>query len=340
MSHDIKTAIYKVDLFKPASSSGYSIDAFYHHSNELAEYSPDVLEQELNSMLKEGHLRQKNNEKYYWATREGKVASRKHLARNGVLFKALVDQKSYPLCDLILAILASDHISPFSGSDSFSLEEIAIYLHEFSTEELTKAKLELEGAELIREEDLFAVEPIYITGRGLRIYKAESRFKLGLGSNEGVLSLIEPCPRDARFDRLGFDKDLQQNLEKRWLEMEACATGAAYLAAVILLGSILEGALWAKLNANIQAAMTAKKAPKDKRGSVRALDAWTLADYIAVSTELGFVPKSIEKHSHELRDTRNLVHPRKQVSEQIAVDGSLYRISRQIAEAVMDALSS
>lgn len=340
MSRSIRTALYKVDLFCPTNNSGYSVDTFYHYSDELTEYSPDVLEQELNSLLKDGYLRQDGGESYYWATREGKVACLKHLAQIGILSKPLANQQSYALRDLMLAILASNRVSPFSGSDYISLEALSIYLHEFSGEELKKAKQELEGSGLIREDGLFHGKPIHLTGRGLQIYKTDSRFKLDLGPTEGVLRLVEAPAKDARFDRLGFDKSLQENLERRWFEMEACAIGEAYLASVIMLGSILEGALLAKLKANIKSAMTAQKAPKDKGGSVKPVDDWTLADYITVSTELGFVPKSVEKHSHELRDTRNLVHPRKQVSEQINVDESLYRISREVAEAVINALSS
>jgi hypothetical protein len=64
----------------------------------------------------------------------------------------------------------------------------------------------------------------------------------------------------------------------------------------------------------------------------------SLQDYIAVSVELNHIPKSVEKHLHELRDTRNLVHPNKQINSNIIVDESLYRISREVAETVIDAL--
>lgn len=181
---------------------------------------------------------------------------------------------------------------------------------------------------------------MHLTGRGLHLYKTDSRIKLNLGPEEAILSLVEIPKTDARFDRLGFDNELQKNLEHRWFEMEACAIAEAYLAAVILLGSIMEGALLAKLKVNIQAAMVSPKAPKEKSGSIRPLDDWTLADYITISTELGFVPKSIERYSHELRDARNLVHPRKQVFDKTVVDESMYRISRTVAEPVIDALSA
>lgn len=340
MPTDIRTSIYRVDLFDPENGCGYSLDTFYHHSDELTEYSPEYLESELGALVAEGCLKQEDDANYYWATKEGKIARQKHFAKLGILQKPLADQRSYALHDLILAILASNRVSPFSGSDHISLDALSIYLHEYPDDSLKETVAELEAAGLIGSSDWFNKHPLHITGRGLQKYKTDNRFRLDLGVTEGILRLIEEVEKDAHFSKLGFDADFQDNLEHRWSEMETCAFGGAYLAAVIMLGSILEGALLAKLKGNIQAAMTSKKAPRDKSGSARPIDDWTLADYIAVSTELGFVPKSVEKHSHELRDTRNLVHPRKQVSEQITVDESLYRISREIAETVLDALSS
>lgn len=121
MPRNIRAAIYKVDLFNPTNGSGYSVDTFYHYSDELIEYSPDVLEEELKSLVKEGHLSQEYGELHYWTTREGKVACQKHFAEIGLLSRPLANQKNYALRDLILAILASNRISLFSGSDHISL---------------------------------------------------------------------------------------------------------------------------------------------------------------------------------------------------------------------------
>ncbi|WP_353192323.1 hypothetical protein [Pandoraea pnomenusa] len=340
MPKSIKTAIYKTDLFKPQNNSGYSLDTFYHYSDDLTEYSPDALERALDDLLKCGHLRKEDGKPYYWSTRSGRIACQIHFSQIGVLSKPLEKQKSYALHDLILAALASNSVSPFSGSDSISLEALSIYFHEFSDKELNETKLELEIDGLASEDNFSFKKAIQITGRGLHAYKTDIRKRLNLGPNEGILRLVEAPQNDARFDRLGFDKDLQRNLEHRWFEMEACAHGEAYLAATIMLGSILEGALLAKIKENIGVAMSSAKSPKNRAGTTKSLDEWTLSDLIVVSTDLGFVPKSVEKHSHELRDTRNFVHPRKQVSERIIVDESLYRISREVAETVIDALSS
>jgi len=338
MSRDLRTSIYKLDLLNPASGGGYSIDAFYYYSDELTEYSPEELQAELAAMVSEGLLRQEDGGTY-WASRDGKIARQKHFAQKGILSKPLAEQRSHSLGDLILALVASNRVDPFSGSTNIPVDALQIYLHEFSDEEIKSTNDALVSSGLVSDNEFFPRKSICITGRGLQKYKTDSRIKLKLGIAEGVLRLLTPVERDARFRSFGFDVDLQDNLEQRWMEMEVCAASEAYLAAVIMLGSILEGALLAKLKANIEAPMNSSKAPKDRSSKVKSIDEWTLAECITVATDLGYLPKSVEKHSHELRDTRNLVHPRKQVSERIVVDESLYRISREVAETVIDALS-
>lgn len=80
--------------------------------------------------------------------------------------------------------------------------------------------------------------------------------------------------------------------------------------------------------------MTSSRAPQDKKtNTVRHITDWTL------QADIGLIPSSVEKHVHELRDTRNLVHPYKQIKTGIAADQSLYRISREMGEIIVDALS-
>jgi hypothetical protein len=339
MARDLRTLIYKLDLFYPASNTGYGIDAFYFNSDELTEYSCQELQTELETLVSEGLLR-KENDRHYWSTKNGKIGRNKYLGQRGILQKPLVEQQAFPLEDLILAIVASSRVDFCSGFDNVPIDAVAIYLHTYSDEEIKTALEKLTNTELIKTSEYYPKEAVHITGRGLHKYKTETRLKLGLGSTEGICRLLSAPEKDERFSGLGFDTALQENLEKRWNEMRACADNGAYLAACIMLGSILEGALLAKLKANISAAMTCEKAPKDRAGSVKSLNDWTLAEYILVATELRYIPKSVEKHSHELRDTRNLVHPQKQISDCIDVDESLYRISKEVAETVISTLSS
>lgn len=337
MSQDLRASIYQLDYLDPVSNSGYAIDTFYYYSDELAQYPIEQLQVELDAMAAEGLLRQENG-KTYWGTTHGKVSRQKYLAQQKLLSKCLIEQRAHSLENLILAIAASAHVDPFSGDESIALDALPIYLNEFSNESVQAATDALIKEGHLRVNEFHPRKAIQITGKGLQKYRADSRIKLDLGRVEGILRLRTPIKTDARFGKLGLDTELQDNLAQRWIDMEACADSKVYLPAVIMLGSILEGALIAKLRANIKAAMTSNSAPKDKGGTVRSLDDWTLAECISVAVNLNYIPRSVEKHSHELRDTRNLVHPRKQVNERVVVDASLYRISKEVAETVIEAL--
>jgi hypothetical protein len=65
-----------------------------------------------------------------------------------------------------------------------------------------------------------------------------------------------------------------------WEEAVICYKGEANLSTVVMLGSLLEGALLAKCLQNDAAAQAAAHAPKD-RGHVKSYDKWTLYDFIS-----------------------------------------------------------
>lgn len=339
MTQDIRASIYQSEFLDPHTRSGYSIDTFYYRSNELAEYSAEQLEGELKAMVVEGLLYQEDDSAYYWGTADGRIARQRYLAQKGYLTKPLVHQCLHGLESLLLAIAASGRVDPFSADESIARDALPIILCDFSEEEIRATTETLIKAELLKVDSFHPREGVYITGRGLHKYKKVVHLELALAPDEGILRIRAPVEKDARFGQLGLDIELQDNLAQRWIDMEACAEAKAYLPAVIMLGSILEGALLAKLRANVASAMKSTYAPKDKGRTTKTIEEWTLADSIAVAVSLGYIPRSVEKHSQELRDTRNLVHPGKQVKERILVDASLYRISKEVAETVIDALS-
>ncbi len=241
--------------------------------------------------------------------------------------------------DLILAIAVSERISQGITSGIFKRKVFCIYLYEFSKTEIEASIIDQINAGYLKIGSFMSGDVIYVTGQGLHYYQREVRQRLGLAQNEGVLEIPSMALIDKRFSLLELDGQLMSNMQQRWLEVETCANIGAYLAAVILLGSVLEGVLSARLQRDIKLAMTSPKAPRESnKTTAKNLKDWSLQDYIAVSADLGFVPRSVEKHIHELRDTRNLVHPNKQISSNIIVDEPLYRISKEVAETIIDAL--
>jgi hypothetical protein len=214
----------------------------------------------------------------------------------------------------------------------------SVYLHEFDAAEVAEAVDRLIEAGHARRYEFGDRKGVAISGEGLQHYQEEVCHRLNLEPDHGILRLAEPVELDGRFARLRLEPALVANLQQRWREMEICAAGGAYLAAIILLGSLLEGVLLATLQQRKPDAMRSPMAPKERNlnsKTVKPMTDWTLQEYISVSVDIDLVPRSVEKHVHELRDTRNLVHPRKQWESGITVDQPLYRISRQVADAVI-----
>ncbi|MDI6872297.1 MAG: hypothetical protein QME79_13295 [Bacillota bacterium] len=111
------------------------------------------------------------------------------------------------------------------------------------------------------------------------------------------------------FLRLVSEPKLANILTFRWEEAQRCVSSGAYLAAVVMMGSILEGVLLYRAESNQAAACRAKSAPRDRAGKTKLLEDWTLSDLIDVAHEAGWLQGDVKRFSHALRQSRNLVHP-------------------------------
>jgi hypothetical protein len=127
-------------------------------------------------------------------------------------------------------------------------------------------------------------------------------------------------------------------LEARFAEAVKCLKTDCPLAAVFLCGSILEGLLLGLASANPEQFTKAPNSPKDKAGAVKKLHAWTLAQLIDVSCELGYLGLDVKKFSHALRDFRNYIHPYAQLSSGFAPDKHTAEICLQVLKAAIASL--
>ena len=106
------------------------------------------------------------------------------------------------------------------------------------------------------------------------------------------------------------DSSLADILTQRWYEAQKCVNAEAYLAAVVMMGSILEGALLHKVEVNPAAANQAERSPKNRRtGKPLPFHDWGLSALIDVAHELGWLQGDVSRFSHALRESRNMVHP-------------------------------
>lgn len=85
------------------------------------------------------------------------------------------------------------------------------------------------------------------------------------------------------------DQGLAEILTRRWEEAQRCVEAGAHLSAVIMIGSVLEGALLARVFADRETACRARAAPRDKRGGLIQPEEWKLTSLIDVAHEVGWL---------------------------------------------------
>ena len=134
---------------------------------------------------------------------------------------------------------------------------------------------------------------------------------------------------DLDITPLELDIGLENVINQRLNEIEACMKSKAWLSVIFLTGSTLEGLLLDKATKNPVIFNKAKSAPK-KEGRVKNFPDWSLKDLIDVSHELKFIGIDVKKHGHALRDFRNYIHPRQQVVEDFKPDEHTAEIAWQV----------
>jgi len=155
------------------------------------------------------------------------------------------------------------------------------------------------------------------------------------------MSDSEAAIRVPDFASLGLDTDVATLLSSRWNEVQKCIDGQAYLAAIILLGSLLECLLFGVLQQRIASVEQCPIAPRDRKTEeLRDLSKWTLSEMIDVAHSLGWIDLDVKKFSGSLREFRNLVHPRKQIEVQTQPDEDTCHISWLVVQAVCNDLCS
>lgn len=128
-------------------------------------------------------------------------------------------------------------------------------------------------------------------------------------------------------------------LESRLSEAIRCLKADSPLAVIFHCGGILEGLLLGLASANPQQFNQAPNSPKDKAGNVKQLHEWTLAQFIDVACELGYLKLDVKKFSHGLRDFRNYIHPYEQMSSRFNPDKHTAEICLQVLKAAIASLS-
>ena len=131
---------------------------------------------------------------------------------------------------------------------------------------------------------------------------------------------------------------LDEVIQERWLEAQRCQHASAYFAAVVLMGSILEALLLARVHLSPAEANRASAAPKNRSGSVLAFHDWSLSSLIDVAAELRWIKVDRKSFGHALRDSRNVIHPWYHVQVQADYDRATCEMCWHVLRASVDDL--
>ena len=142
------------------------------------------------------------------------------------------------------------------------------------------------------------------------------------------------------FLNLRLNPNLAAVLADRWSEAQKCVTAGAHVAAIIIMGSLLEGMLLAVFEQYPREANSCNAAPRDRNtGQVKRFHEWTLSDMINVSHEAGWLDLDVKKFAHSLREFRNLVHPYQQLVTNAFPDEDTCEISWLVVQAAANDLA-
>ena len=150
----------------------------------------------------------------------------------------------------------------------------------------------------------------------------------------------EPTNVAPKFATLVKDAELANILVRRWTEAQNCQSAGAYLAAIVMMGSVLEGLLIDKVKRSPEQANRSDKSPKHVRSAKpRDFADWGLSDLIDVAYDIGWLQSDISKFNHVLREFRNLIHPQAEQSRSYLPTENVCRICWEVVNATIEELN-
>lgn len=194
--------------------------------------------------------------------------------------------------------------------------------------ELLKHRM-LDGKEPPKEADQAAFAAIVVRHGGGGAVSAAPQV-----SEDVLLKLVF---RPDVFARLPVDAATSRLLISRMEEAARCVENQAYLAAIILAGSVLEGMCLGFGVKHPEAANRGYAAHYSKPAP--PFYDWKLSEWIDVLGRMGGLSQNVVKFGHALRDFRNYVHPAEQLARKFEPDKHTARIGFQVVVAAADDLA-
>lgn len=184
--------------------------------------------------------------------------------------------------------------------------------------------------------DRFVVKKKYLTALN-EAKKALAPIRAALLTSPAV-----PVPPDTDdlapdFSALAGSEEMREVLTRRWHECCKCVNAEAHLAAIVMMGGLLEALFVARANEldNKDPLVKATSAPKDKKtGKTLNLRDWTLDSRIKVGHELKWITDSAKQVADVLKEYRNYVHPEKELRHRVELAGNDSAIFWQVTKAL------
>ncbi|MFF4393775.1 hypothetical protein ACFY0G_44805 [Streptomyces sp. NPDC001552] len=138
-----------------------------------------------------------------------------------------------------------------------------------------------------------------------------------------------PAELTAAMTDLIRDRKMADLLQHRLAEARTCYANGAHVAAIIMLGSLLEGVL----------VQVVRERDASRLGSTSP-DKVNLDTLIKTCHTAGWIGADVERFCHELRRYRNFVHPRQEIRDAHTPDRDTLNMCWPVVEAVLNDLAA
>ena len=144
------------------------------------------------------------------------------------------------------------------------------------------------------------------------------------------------------FSPLAGNLKMQEILVRRWNECAKCVKADAHLAAIVMMGGLLEALFVARANkmSDKKPLISATGAPKEKgTGKAISYEKWMLDSYIRVGFELNWITESAKDMADTLKEYRNFIHPEKELRYGVTLglnDSSMFwQVTKALARQLL-----
>jgi hypothetical protein len=184
-----------------------------------------------------------------------------------------------------------------------------------------------------------SIEGLKIELNGIEpVIKAETP-KFDIKETEDEERELKPLP-PPNFHSLDIEPVIADLLMKRWEEAEKCVHAGAHLAAIIIMGSLLEGLILAVLQRKSKQVNKSEAAPRHYgSGKVKKFYKWTLNEMIEFAYNEKWIDLDVHRFSHALKGFRNLIHPYEQMSLNVFPDEDTSNICWLVVQATVNDLA-